>query len=98
MPGTFYTPLPRRRRISGIDHEAPDTTHRNSLESTQIEKKLYIYPLNKLDPLLEDHLAYTFSALVLVDYVRRRNEETIINSEFQFDVDVGMMISRLEKT
>ena len=95
MPGTFYVLLPRRRPFSGIDWEALDTTHHESLNNTQFEKKLYIHGLIEFDALLEECLAYTFNALMMFYFDREGTCEGIINSPI-FD-DVGMMLSRLEK-
>ena len=95
MPGTFYVPLPRRRPISGIDCEALDTTHRESFKNTQVEKKLYVHILIKFDALLEEYLAYTFSALMWFYSVREGIRDRIVNSPIFGHV--GMMLSRLEK-
>ena len=82
MPGTFYVPLPRRRPFSGIDSEAPYTTHCESIENSQVEMKPYVPLWIEVDVLVDNHLAYTFSALI---------REIFIKSPI-FD-NVGMMLS-----
>ena len=96
MPGTFYVPPPRRRPISDIDCESLDTTHRGSFKNTQVEKKLYVHLLIKVDALLEEYLAYTFSALMIIDFAREGSTREITVSSSRFN-HVGMMLSRLEK-
>lgn len=89
MPGTFYVPMPRRP--PGIDCKAPDITHRETIDKTQIWKNSYVHISIKFDAVLEDHLVRAFSGLVLIDYSLK-----FVIKFLSFD-DVKIMLSRLEQ-